>query len=255
MSELFHICNKLSPNKLSAPVLIDLDQTISSQIRRCAPQGRGPEKPLGLIPANRVQTCEQLPEQLPQAAPVLALRRMLNKQATRPRQPVGRFPLNCIYIQISMNSAPTELSRLPASTTTIQLLDLRVPAGFPSPADDHMVQRCDLVERLSSHLQATYFLRVRGNSMVGAGTQDQDNVALVDNDFTSRRCSSVMVRCAWWPPTRPNRPTACLSQDSGSHGGVTSIPGWRRPALAPSTVTVPTGAAAALAAPLADHRG
>ena len=48
----------------------------------------------------------------------------------------------------------------------INLLDFRMPAGFPSPADDHMVQRCDLIELLSSHPQATYFMRVRGDSML-----------------------------------------------------------------------------------------
>ena len=105
-----------------------------------------------------------------------------------------------------MNPAPPDLSRLPASATAIQLLDVRVPAGFPSPADDHMVQRCDLVELLSTHPQATYFLRVRGDSMVGAGIQDQDIVAvdraltprhghivvaLVDNEFT---CKTLFQR-------------------------------------------------------------
>ncbi len=105
-----------------------------------------------------------------------------------------------------MNPAPPDLSRLPASATAIQLLDVRVPAGFPSPADDHMVQRCDLVELLSAHPQATYFLRVRGDSMVGAGIQDQDIVAvdraltprhghivvaLVDNEFT---CKTLFQR-------------------------------------------------------------
>lgn len=105
-----------------------------------------------------------------------------------------------------MTPAHLALSRLPASATTIQLLDVRVPAGFPSPADDHMVQRCDLVELLSAHPQATYFLRVRGDSMVGAGIQDQDIVAvdraitprhghivvaLVDNEFT---CKTLFQR-------------------------------------------------------------
>lgn len=92
-----------------------------------------------------------------------------------------------------MNPAHLDLSRRPASATTIQRLDVCVPAGFPSPADDHMVQRCDLVALLSTHPQATYFLRVRGDSMVGAGIQDQDIVA-VDRAITPRHGHTVVAR-------------------------------------------------------------
>jgi hypothetical protein len=50
-----------------------------------------------------------------------------------------------------------DLSRPVAASTlaaTINLLDFRIPAGFPSPAEDHLVQRCDLVDLLSTHPQA-----------------------------------------------------------------------------------------------------
>ena len=100
---------------------------------------------------------------------------------------------------------------------TINMLGFRMPAGFPSPADDHMVQRCDLIDLLSTHPQATYFMRVRGDSMIGAGIQDNDIVAVnraleahhnslvvavVDNEFTCKRFSSVTAKCAWWQPIR-----------------------------------------------------
>lgn len=74
-----------------------------------------------------------------------------------------------------------------------------VRAGFPSPADDHAVKRHDLNELLITHPAATFFWRVRGTSMQGAGIADGDIlvvnraleakhgdivVAEVDNDFT-----------------------------------------------------------------------
>lgn len=74
-----------------------------------------------------------------------------------------------------------------------------IRAGFPSPADDFAVKRHDLNELLITHPQATFFWRVRGTSMVGAGISDGDIlivnraltalhgdivVAEVDNDFT-----------------------------------------------------------------------
>lgn len=104
-----------------------------------------------------------------------------------------------------MHPVPLDLSRPVLASTvaaTINLLDFHMPAGFPSPAEDHMVQRCDLVELLSTHPQATYFMRVRGDSMTGAGIHDNDIVAVnralearhnsivvavVDNEFTCKR--------------------------------------------------------------------
>jgi DNA polymerase V len=54
-----------------------------------------------------------------------------------------------------------------------------VAAGFPSPAEDHLVQRIDLMAQLIQHPQATFMLRVRGESMRDAGIFDGD-VVLVD---------------------------------------------------------------------------
>lgn len=74
-----------------------------------------------------------------------------------------------------------------------------VKAGFPSPALDFAEQRIDLIRELVTHPQATYMLRVRGDSMTGVGIFDNDIlvvnrairprhghivVAQVDGDFT-----------------------------------------------------------------------
>ncbi|WP_428573342.1 S24 family peptidase [Ramlibacter sp.] len=49
-----------------------------------------------------------------------------------------------------------------------------IRAGFPSPADDFHVKRHDLNELLITHPAATFFWRVRGTSMSGAGIADGD---------------------------------------------------------------------------------
>lgn len=50
----------------------------------------------------------------------------------------------------------------------------RVPAGFPSPADDYIEGALDLNEHLIAHREATFFVRVKGHSMTGAGIADGD---------------------------------------------------------------------------------
>ncbi len=68
----------------------------------------------------------------------------------------------------SLNTPVTRrLCRLP-------LLVGRASAGFPSPAADHYDKRLDLNEHLVLHPEATFFLRVKGDSMIGAGIHDGD---------------------------------------------------------------------------------
>lgn len=77
---------------------------------------------------------------------------------------------------------PVALSPFP---TLVSVLPCRVAAGFPSPAEDHAVQRVDLMAQLIKHPQATFLLRVRGESMKDAGIFDND-VVLVDRAITAR---------------------------------------------------------------------
>jgi len=49
-----------------------------------------------------------------------------------------------------------------------------VPAGFPSPADDYEEEKLDLNKYLIKNQAATYFVRVTGDSMVGAGIHSGD---------------------------------------------------------------------------------
>lgn len=66
---------------------------------------------------------------------------------------------------------------------TLPFMSHAVRAGFPSPADDYVEKRIDLNEALIQHREATFFLRVKGQSMVDAGIDDGDEL-IVDRAIT-----------------------------------------------------------------------
>jgi DNA polymerase V len=49
-----------------------------------------------------------------------------------------------------------------------------VSAGFPSPADDYLEDKLDLNQHLIKHEAATFFVKVKGDSMIGAGIHSGD---------------------------------------------------------------------------------
>ena len=62
---------------------------------------------------------------------------------------------------------------------SIPLFLERIPAGFPSPAQDYLEQHLDLNELCISHPEATYFVRCEGDSMIEAGIHSGD-ILVVD---------------------------------------------------------------------------
>ncbi len=68
----------------------------------------------------------------------------------------------------------------------------RVPAGFPSPADDFLDQQLDLNEFLVEHPSATFFVRVKGDSMTGAGIASGD-ILIVDRAMEPKDKSVVVA--------------------------------------------------------------
>jgi len=59
------------------------------------------------------------------------------------------------------------------------LFSCGVQAGFPSPADDYLERNLDLNELLVAHPAATFYVRLSGDSMTGAGLYDGD-ILVVD---------------------------------------------------------------------------
>lgn len=77
-------------------------------------------------------------------------------------------------------------------TTFTPLYGHKVEAGFPSPADDHIEGRLSLDEHLIQQRDATFFVRAKGNSMVGAGIFDGD-LLVVDRSITPSSGSIVIA--------------------------------------------------------------
>lgn len=64
----------------------------------------------------------------------------------------------------------------------LPLFAVPVKAGFPSPAEDYLEQNLDLNEHLIQHPAATFFVRVDGESMKGAGIH-KDDILIVDRSL------------------------------------------------------------------------
>jgi len=65
------------------------------------------------------------------------------------------------------------------SSCQLPLYLATVSAGFPSPADDFIDKTLDLNEHLIDHPEATFFVRVFGDSMLDAGLHSGD-ILIVD---------------------------------------------------------------------------
>ncbi|MBN2018906.1 MAG: translesion error-prone DNA polymerase V autoproteolytic subunit [Sedimentisphaerales bacterium] len=72
------------------------------------------------------------------------------------------------------------------------LFDAMVPAGFPSPAADYEQDRLDLNKHLVGNAAATFFVRVAGDSMVGAGIHTGD-LLVVDRSLEPRDKNVVIA--------------------------------------------------------------
>jgi DNA polymerase V len=64
----------------------------------------------------------------------------------------------------------------PVQKTQWELPQYMVPvtAGYPSPAEDFIENKLDLNQHLIQHPAATFFVRVSGDSMTGAGIHSGD---------------------------------------------------------------------------------
>tara|TARA_B100001741_G_C16375605_1_gene515358 strand:+ start:81 stop:515 length:435 start_codon:yes stop_codon:yes gene_type:complete len=82
------------------------------------------------------------------------------------------------------------------------LIEQGISAGFPSPADDFKEVRISLDKELVNNEESTFYARVSGNSMEGAGILDGDlliidrsiepennkiGICFLDGEFTVKR--------------------------------------------------------------------
>ena len=97
----------------------------------------------------------------------------------------------------------------------------RVRSGFPSPADDYIEKKLDLNEHLIDHPSATFFVKVKGDSMINAGifsgdmlivdrskeaTNNKIIVAVVNGEFTVKRLRKHFDKVTLMPENPNYRP-------------------------------------------------
>ena len=96
-----------------------------------------------------------------------------------------------------------------------------ISAGFPSPADDFKETRISLDRELVKNKEATFYARVSGDSMVGAGLDDGDllvidrsknpengkiAICLVDGEFTVKRIKKEKNKLYLKPENKKYKP-------------------------------------------------
>ena len=103
-----------------------------------------------------------------------------------------------------------------------------ISAGFPSPADDFKEVRISLDRDVVKNKAATFYARVAGQSMVGAGLDDGDllvidrsletqdgkiAVCFVDGEFTVKRLK-VAEDCVWLMPENEQYKPLQVTEDN-----------------------------------------
>ena len=74
----------------------------------------------------------------------------------------------------------------------LTLYTARPQAGFPAPGDDQVEKVLDINDLVVKHPASTFFVRVEGDSMVGAGIFS-DDVLVVDRSITPKDGSIVVA--------------------------------------------------------------
>ena len=120
-------------------------------------------------------------------------------------------------------------------TLALPLYASRISAGWPSPADDYVEDMLDLQKLLVQHPAATFYLKVRGDSMSGASIIDGDIlvvdrsidpvhgrivVASVNNELTVKRLYHRPNRLALIPENPAYQPIEITDETDFSVWGV-----------------------------------
>ncbi|WP_298512642.1 LexA family transcriptional regulator [uncultured Kordia sp.] len=109
----------------------------------------------------------------------------------------------------------------------LQYVEEGISAGFPSPADDFKNRRISLDRELIKDENTTYYARVSGESMIGAGLDNNDllvidksippkngkiAVCYVDGEFTVKRLK-ITKECVYLMPENDNYKPIKVTKD------------------------------------------
>lgn len=90
------------------------------------------------------------------------------------------------------NTTGKLLGRVLSSKKKAPLYSSRPQAGFPSPGDDYIEKILDINDLVVKHPASTFFVRVEGDSMEGAGIFSGD-VLVVDRSVSARDTAIVVA--------------------------------------------------------------
>ena len=114
------------------------------------------------------------------------------------------------------------------SEIRIPLIKEGVSAGFPSPAIDFMEVGIDLNTELCKNPLATFYIKVKGNSMIDAGINDDDvlvvdrslepknntiAICFIDGEFTVKRIQ-LEKDCLYLIPENPSYLPIKVTEDN-----------------------------------------
>ena len=94
----------------------------------------------------------------------------------------------------------------------------KVRVGWPSPADDYVERPIDLNEYLIKNTAATYFVRVSGDSMVGAFIGD-GAILIVDRSVEPKHKSIVVaaINGSFTCKRLLTKPKVCLAAENSKY--------------------------------------
>jgi DNA polymerase V len=107
-------------------------------------------------------------------------------------------------------------------------IDTGISAGLPAPANDFNETRISLDDELIQNKDSTFFAKVRGQSMIDAGLNDNDllvidrslepannkiAVCYLDGEFTVKRLR-VEKNEVWLQPENPNYPIINITKEN-----------------------------------------
>ena len=157
-----------------------------------------------------------------------------NEETKAVRLPKNRIKEVLVYLQES-----DKLDEKERSQYALPLYGFSVPAGFPTMTEDHVERKLNLNEYLIAKPMSTFFVRVSGDSMKGAGIISGDIlsidrsrtpvvgdivVAAIDGELTVKRLSSKNGELFLMPENESYREIKIKDyNDSVIWGVVTSV--------------------------------
>lgn len=116
----------------------------------------------------------------------------------------------------------------PSNAEGAILIDAGISAGFPSSVDDVESSRISLDNELIKNKNSTFYAKVKGQSMINAGLEDNDllvidrslepennkiAVCLLDGEFTVKRLR-VEKNEVWLQPENPDYPIIKITEEN-----------------------------------------